>query len=112
MRKSVGVFWCVVAMLYGVLAGLSYHYGAVYDQKIAKAPTMQATAGGGTKFVGPSGSITLASGSGAEGDTAITDVWKDLRAYLNASTWVSIVGFVLAAAAAGVSFWSSRSNAH
>jgi hypothetical protein len=113
MRKSVGFFWLALAVFYLGLAFVSYHYGEVYDQKIAKAPTMQATSQGATVLPTPSipgGSIVL-GGSSGQGDAAVVDLWKDLRAYLNASTWVNLGGFALAAVAALVSFVSSRSEA-
>jgi len=70
-------------------------------------PTMQATAEGGTTFARDGRKVTVLPGPSAGGDVVVTDLWKDLRAYLNASTWVNVVGFVLAAVAA---FWSSVSS--
>jgi len=121
MHKSVGYFWLALAMLYLVLAAVSYHYGEVYDQKLAKAPTMQGTAEGAARFETSVGTVVLGGSSGGSqpsddagggGDAVVVDLWKDLRAYLNASMWVNLAGFGLAAAAAIVSFFlSSRSEA-
>lgn len=108
MHKSLGCFWLALAMLYLVLAAVSYHFGAVYDQKIANAPTMQATAQGGTTFTQPWGKVSILPGSSPGGDVVVADLWEDLRAYLTASTWVNVFGFGFAAAAAVFSFVSSR----
>ena len=110
MHKSVGAFWLVLAILYLGLAGVSRHYGKVYDQKLAKAPTMQGTAGGATQFETEAGLVRIGGSSGG-GDAVVVDLWKDLRAYLNASMWVNLAGFGLAALAAGISFLFSRPEA-
>jgi hypothetical protein len=102
----IGGFWACLAMMYLVLAGVSLHYSRVYDSKISKAPTVQGTAQGATRYTSPMGTVEILR-SGGQGDVVVTDLWKDLRAYLNVSTWVNVVGFVLAAMAA---FWSGRQS--
>jgi hypothetical protein len=109
MKWTVGLFWVVLAVLYLVLATVSLLSGRAYDRQIAKAPAMKATAGGGTTIEGPPGmSVTLFGSSDAQRNLAVADLWADLRAYLNAATWVNFFGFLLAATAAVVSLASGR----
>ena len=108
MQRTVGIFWLVLAVLYLVLAALSFSSGLTYDRQIAKAPTMQGTAQGATRFTSRQGMTVEIGGSSGQSDVVVTDLWKDLRAYLNASTWVNFAGFVLAAVAALVSLASAR----
>jgi hypothetical protein len=110
MHKTVGSFWLALAILYLVLAVVSFRYGQHYDRQIAKAPTEQVTETGAKVLETPLGPIVF-GGASRQGDVVVADLWKDLRAYLQASTWVNLAGFVLAAAAASVSFLSSRSAA-
>jgi len=107
VRVGVGAFWLCLAIMYLILAIVSYESGKAYDSKISKAPTMQGTSQGATKLTSPVGSIEFL-GSGGQGDVVVTDLWNDLRAYLNLSTWVNVGGFVLAAVAAFVSSASPR----
>jgi len=84
--------------MYLVLAGVSLHYGRVYDSKMSKAPTVQITDKGAEVHNTPAGRVVF-GGSSGQGDVVVTDLWKDLRDYLNVSTWVNVVGFALAAMA-------------
>lgn len=118
MHKYIGVFWLVLAMLYAGLAAVSYHYGGIYDDKLAKAPTEQVTETATKTIQLPFGSVNFGSSSAqsdatqdAQSDAVATDLWKDLRDYLKAATVVNLIGFGLAALAALVSFGSSRSEA-
>ena len=102
-------FWVILAVLYGVLAGVSLRYGMAYDEKIGKAPHIQVTAQGGTRqAVGPG---TVEIGAGGQDEKVVADLWGDLRSYLTLSTWVNSGGFVLAAIAAIASFMSARQTA-
>ena len=107
---SAGAFWSVLAILYLVLAVVSFCSGQAYDRQITKAPTMQATAQGATTFQNRVGKVTILGSEGPQGDAAVADLWADLRAYLRTSTWVNFAGFVLAAAAAVASFMFSRAG--
>ena len=102
MDKPIRVFWACLGIMYLVLAGVSLHYGLVYDSKISKAPTVQVTDKGAEVHNTPAGRIVFGGPSGQD-DVVVTDLWKDLRDYLNVSTWVNVAGFALAAMAA---FWS------
>ena len=94
MRK-VKWFWAALAVLYLVLAIMSLTASAAYNDRVEHAPNIWVDQEGTLHFFG----------SPQPGQVSTADLFRDLAKYLTKVTWISSVGFILAAAAA---VWERR----
>jgi hypothetical protein len=102
-------FWLVLAALYLVLGVLSWLFSARFGSKLHLAQREHRVVmnSRGDVLSGPPQWMQTKLGSGDSPDSktdVVIDYWGDLGAYLDKTTVINTVGFVLAGLAAIVSY--------